>query len=94
MLLTLKSVDKSIKAQKRGDRMKAGRQSSTASRRDMRTVVIEDIKGNTTITRGMGTNISHNMCEYPYWGQYSQTAQMQVDVLKEDCEGAGRAWLS
>ena len=94
MFLTLKSVDKSIKAQKRGDRMKAGRQSSTASRRDMRTVVIEDIKGNTTITRGMGTNISHNACKCPYWGQYSRTAQIQVEVLKEDYGGVGRAWLS
>ena len=74
--------------------MKGGRQSSKASRGDMRTVVIEDIKGNTTITRVMGTNISHNLCKYPYWGQFSQTAQLQVDVLKEDYGGAGRAWLS
>jgi len=74
--------------------MKAGRQSSQASCGDMRTVVIEDINGNTTITRGMGTNISHNTCKYPYWGQYSQTAQMQVEVLKEDYGGDGRAWLS
>ncbi len=74
--------------------MEAGRQSSTASRRNMWTVVIEDIKGNTAITRGMGTKISQNMCKYPYWGQYSQTAQMQVEVLKEACEGAGRAGLS
>ncbi len=74
--------------------MKAGRQSSTASRRNMWTVVIEDIKGNTTITRVMGTNISHNLCKYPYWGQFSQTAQLQVEVLKEDYGGAGRAWLS
>ncbi len=36
--------------------MKGGQQSSRASRGDMRTVVIEDIKGNTTITRVMGTN--------------------------------------
>ena len=74
--------------------MKAGRQSSKASRGDMRTVVIEDIKGSTIITRVMGTNISHNTCKYPYWGQYSQTAQMQVEVLKEDYGGDGRAWLS
>ena len=58
------------------------------------TVVIEDIKGNTTITRGMGTNISHNACKCPYWGQYSRTAQIQVEVLKEDYGGVGRAWLS
>ena len=74
--------------------MKARRQSSTASRGDMWTVVFEGIKGNTTITRGMGTNVLNNTCKYPYWGQYSQTAQMQVEVLKEDYGGAGRAWLS
>ncbi len=74
--------------------MKGGRESSKAPRGDMRTVVSEDIKGNTTITRVMGTNISHNTCKYPYWGQYSQTAQMQVEVLKEDHGGAGRARLS
>ncbi len=45
--------------------MEAERESSTASRRDMQTVVIEDIKGNTTITRGMGTNISNNTSKYP-----------------------------
>ncbi len=48
--------------------MKAGRQSSTPSRRNMWTVVIEDIKGNTTITRMRGTNISHKTCKYPNRG--------------------------
>ena len=49
--------------------MKGGQQSSKAPRGDMRTVVIEDIKGNTTITRVMGTNISHNTSKYPNRGR-------------------------
>ncbi len=49
--------------------MKGGQQSSTASRGDMRTVVIEDINGNTTITRVMGTKTSHNMSKYPDRGR-------------------------
>jgi len=49
--------------------MKGGQQSSKASRGDMRTVVIEDIKGNTTITRVMGTKISHNTSKYPNRGR-------------------------
>ncbi len=49
--------------------MKGGQQSSKASLGDMRTVVIEDIKGNTTITRVMGTNISHKTSKYPNRGR-------------------------
>ncbi len=49
--------------------MKGGQQLSKASRGDMRTVVIEDIKGNTTIIRVMGTKISHNTCKYPHRGK-------------------------
>ena len=49
--------------------MKGGQQSSKASRQDMRTVVVEDINGNTTITHVMGTNISHNTSKYPNRGR-------------------------
>ncbi len=35
---------------------------------DLWTVVIEDIKGNTTITRMRGGQISHKTCKYPYRG--------------------------
>ncbi len=49
--------------------MKGGQQSSKGSRGDMRTVVIEDIKGNTTITRVVGTKISHNASKYPNRGR-------------------------
>ena len=58
-LFTLKSDDKSIKTRKWGVGRKAARESSRTPRGDSWTVVIEDIKGNTTITRVMGTKISH-----------------------------------
>ena len=58
-LLTLKSVDKSIKRRKWGVRGKAGRESSEATRRDSWTMVSEDIKGYTTIKQVRGDKISH-----------------------------------
>ena len=67
-LFTLKSDDKSIKRRLWAVRRKAGREASQAPRGDSWTVAIEDIKGNTTSTRVMGTIISHKTCKYPNRG--------------------------
>jgi hypothetical protein len=47
------------KRRKWAPRRKAGRESSRKPRGQLGTVIIEDINGNTTITRIMGTKISH-----------------------------------
>ena len=49
--------------------MKAGRQSSTAPYGHTGMVVIEDTKGNTTITPLMGTEIAHKTCKRSYMGK-------------------------
>ena len=67
-LFTLKSDDKSIKRRKWAVCRKAARESSKATRGDSWTVVIEDIKGNTTITRVRGAKISRKTCKYPNQG--------------------------
>ncbi len=67
-LFTLKSDDKSVKRRKWAVCRKAARESSQARRGDSWTVVIEDIKGNTTITRVRATKISRKTCKYPNRG--------------------------
>ncbi len=57
-LLTLKSDDKSVKRRKWAVCRKAARESSKATRGDLWTVVIDDIKGFKTITPVRGTKIS------------------------------------
>ena len=68
-LFTLKSDDKSVKRRKWAVCRKAARESSKATRGDSWTVVIEDIKGNTTITRVRGAKISRKTCKYPNRGE-------------------------
>ena len=67
-LFTLKSDDESIKRRKWRVCRKAGRESSKAPRGHSWMMVIEDTKGNTTITRMRGIKISHKMCKYPNGG--------------------------
>ena len=85
-LFTLKSDDESIKRRKWRVCRKAGRESSKAPRGHSWTVVIEDIKGNTTITRMRGTKISHKTCKYPNRGGGAHS-HLLGDILAPSMSG-------
>ena len=74
-LFTLKSVDKSIKRRKWAVCRKAARESGKAPRGDSWTVVIEDIKGNTTITRVRGTKYHTERANIPNGKVFISAAQ-------------------